>query len=125
MTGIAEVGSPPEDVGHDLSALINEITDFKGTETLRAAAYLHARFEYIHPFADGNGRVGRALLNYYLMTRDHPPIIIYDEDKRGYYNALASYDMTEEIDPLSDFLKTQTEKTWVKALEREKKREQG
>ena len=123
VTGIAEVGSPPEDVEHDLIALITEIADFEGMETLRAAAYLHARFEYIHPFADGNGRVGRTLMNYFLMIHSHPPIIIYDEDKHSYYNALASYDMTEEIAPLSEFLKVQTEKTWDKALLREKKHE--
>lgn len=124
VTGIAEVGSSPEDVGHDLDELVNEIAVFEGAGgILKAAAYLHARFEYIHPFADGNGRVGRTLLNYFLMTHNHPPIIIYDEDKRGYYDALAGYDMTEEIEPLLDFLKAQAEKTWDKSLEREQKRE--
>ena len=122
VTGIAEVGSPPEDVENDIGELINEIINFKGTETLRAATYLHARFEHIHPFADGNGRAGRTLMNYFLMLHNHPPIIIYDEDKHSYYDALASYDMQEEIAPLSDFLKTQTEKTWDKAFERERRR---
>lgn len=123
VTGRAEVGSSPEDVEHDLTELLDEIASFDGTELLKAAAYFHARFEYIHPFADGNGRVGRTLLNYFLMIRDHPPIIIYDDDKRGYYEALYQYDMAEEIAPLFEFLKAQTEKTWEKALEREKERE--
>ena len=123
VTGIAEVGSSPEDVEHDLDELINEIKDFKGLDTLKAATYLHARFEYIHPFADGNGRVGRTLQNYFLITNNHPPIIIYDEDKRSYYDALACYDKAEEIAPLFDFLKAQTEKTWDKSLQREQKRE--
>ena len=123
VTGIAEVGSSPEYVEHDLDELVKEITDFEGTGILKAAAYLHARFEYIHPFADGNGRVGRTLLNYFLMTYNHPPIIVYDEDKHCYYDALAAYDRTEEIEPLLDFLKAQTEKTWDKSLEREQRRE--
>jgi len=123
VTGISEVGSSPEDVEHDLDELVSEITGFTGTDIIKAAAYLHARFEYIHPFADGNGRVGRVLLNYFLMLHNHPPIIIYDEDKRSYYDALASYDITEEIALLSDFLIAQTEKTWDKALEREQKRD--
>ncbi|MGE9963813.1 Fic family protein [Fusicatenibacter saccharivorans] len=49
---------------------------------------MHLRFEEIHPFAGGNGRVGRTLLNYYLMTHDYPPMILYSEDKRTYYMAL-------------------------------------
>ena len=90
---------------------------YDGADTLKAAAYLHARFEHIHPFADGNGRTGRTLLNYYLMINNHPPLIVYDEDKRGYYSALLKYDETEEIEPLFDFLRWQCEKTWGNALE--------
>lgn len=123
VTGRAEVGSPPEDVEKDLVGLLDEISDVKDSDVLKAAAYFHARFEYIHPFADGNGRVGRTLLNYFLMIRDHPPLIVYDEDKGSYYNALYQYDMEEEITPLLEFLKAQTEKTWEKALERERRRE--
>jgi Fic family protein len=73
-------------------------------------------FEYIHPFADGNGRVGRTLLNYFLITRGHPPLIVCDEDKSGYYATLQAYDETEDLDSLYIFLKEQTVKTWAKAL---------
>ena len=55
-------------------------------------AYLHARFEFIHPFADGNGRVGRTPMNYYLMTHNHPPLIVHDEDKRMYCECLQKCD---------------------------------
>ena len=85
---------------------------------MKVASYFHARFEYIHPFADGNGRTGRTLLNYYLMCNDHPPMIIYDEDKDRYYAALEAYDSKEELEPLNKFLISQTEKTWKKTLER-------
>ena len=88
-------------------------------DILKVASYFHTRFEHIHPFADGNGRVGRTLLNYFLMTHEHPPIIIYEEDRRGYYNALESYDMDEDITKMHEFLKSQAEKTWRKTLERE------
>jgi len=125
VTGRAEVGSPPEEVERDLAELLDEIAAFEGRELLKAAAYFHVRFEYIHPFADGNGRVGRTLLNYFLMIRNHPPLIIHDEDKSGYYAALERYDRDEDIAPMVNFLQAQTEKTWEKSLERKCQRERG
>jgi Fic family protein len=103
-------------VESDLSELIDEVNEYSGKNVLKAAAYLHARFEYIHPFADGNGRVGRTLINYYLMIRKHPPLIVYDEDKRMYFECLQKYDESEELTPLYDFFKYETEKSWEKAL---------
>ena len=50
------------------------------------------------------------------MTHDHPPLIIYDEDKRIYYACLQKYDEAEELNSLYEFLKYETEKTWKKAL---------
>ena len=117
VTGVHEIGSAAEDVDEDMAALLSEMNMYEGTDTLKAAAYLHARFEYIHPFADGNGRTGRTLLNYFLMINNHPPLIIYDEDKRGYFSALQAYDESEEIAQLYNFMRGQCEKTWANALE--------
>jgi Fic family protein len=117
ITGIHEVGSAAQDVEADVAALIDEMNAYDGADILKAAAYLHARFEYIHPFADGNGRTGRTLLNYCLMINNHPPLIIYDEDKHDYYAALQKYDESEEITPLYNFIKRQCVKTWTKTLD--------
>ena len=117
VTGVNEVGSPPEAVEEDLTELIGEVNETGNRAPLKAGAYLDARFEYIHPFADGNGRVGRTLLNYWLMINDHPPLIVYDEDKRDYYDALRRYDENEDIYPLVDFFMEQTAKTWRRSLE--------
>ena len=66
----------------------------------------------VFSFADGNGRVGRALLNYFLMLNNHPPTVLYDEDREIYYLALEVYDRTGEIDGFVEFLREQTVKTW-------------
>lgn len=131
ITGREEVGSPPERVEQDLRALLAELYDQPepdgqhseapkgGAErTLIRGAYFHAAFEFIHPFADGNGRVGRTLLNYYLMTNEHPPLILYDEDKAEYYAALEAYDRDEDLQPMILLLKSQTAKTWHKSAGR-------
>ena len=124
VTGIEEVGSLPEDVEHDMQELLATLQELAGKDHLKIATYFHVRFEYIHPFADGNGRVGRTLLNYLLMTRDHPPLIVYDEDKRDYYAALEEYDRNEDYQPMYAFLKRETIRTWQKALARDRQRTQ-
>lgn len=116
VTGIHEVGSAAENVESELTELIDEVNEYGGKDVLKASAYLHARFEHIHPFADGNGRVGRTLMNYYLMIRNHPPLIVYEEDKRMYFECLQKYDEAEELNPLYEFFKYETDKTWERAL---------
>jgi Fic family protein len=120
VTGRDEVGFPPEEVEKALHDLICELNEYSGKDILKAVSYFHLRFEHIHPFADGNGRVGRTLMNYYLLTHGEPPVIIFNEDKRKYYDALEAYDTSEDINPLYKFLKEQTEKTWEKAYKRVK-----
>lgn len=116
VTGENEVGSYPDEVEADLTELIAEVNAIGEKAPLKAGAYLHARFESIHPFADGNGRVGRTLLNYWLMINDYPPMIIYKEDKRRYYDALQQYDEHETIEHLVAFFKEQTVKTWTRSM---------
>lgn len=116
VTGISEVGSPPDEVEADLAELIDEVNTIGQKAPLKAGAYFHARFENIHPFADGNGRAGRTLLNYWLMTNDYPPVIIYEEDRRAYYDALQAYDELEDLEPLAEFLRQESIKTWERAM---------
>lgn len=121
VTGAREVGALPEDVPEELGELVKELEGIQPGQALTAAAYFHAKFENIHPFADGNGRTGRLLMNYLLLLLDHPPIIIHEEDKRAYYDALEQFDSAQELDALVDFLKAQTVKTWQTRFERGKK----
>ncbi len=118
VTGRFEIGALPEDVPEEVASLLAELNGFPNEKALTAAAYFHAQFENIHPFADGNGRTGRLAMNYLLILNNHPPIIIHEEDRKSYYSTLEAWDAGQELDPLVNFLKEQTEKTWEKQLRR-------
>ena len=120
VTGKNEVGASVEDVQDEVCELLDELKDIDNKNALVAAAYFHAKFENIHPFSDGNGRVGRLLMNYILLIHNHPPITIYEEDRKDYYNALEKFDEELELNSLIDFLKSQLVKTWEKQLNKEK-----
>lgn len=121
IVGINEIGSDSEDVEKDILDLLEEINNNKTNNHLLVATYFHLRFESIHPFADGNGRVGRTLLNYYLMINNIRPLVIYDEDKKDYYNCLHTYDEKEDIKPMKQFLEYCQEKTRSKKKRNSKK----
>ena len=125
VTGKAEIGTSPEDVTEEVLELLSELTDIPEEKALTAAAYFHAKFENLHPFADGNGRTGRLAMNYLLLLNDHPPIIIHQEDRKGYYAALETWDEQQELGPLIRYLKEQTVKTWEKQIERSERGHNG
>ena len=122
VIGREEIGALPEDVEEEMQELLDELADIPDSKALTAAAYFHGKFENIHPFADGNGRTGRLAMNYFLVLHNHPPVIIHEEDKKAYYEALEAWDRDQELEPLLAFLRQQTIKTWEKWIRREEKR---
>ena len=89
---------------------------------LLLAAILHNQFEHIHPFQDGNGRVGRLLLNFMLLKRGYPPIDILLEDRQNYYHTLREYSRHQDLKPTLEFLVKQYKKTFKKGSTKKKDR---
>ena len=81
----------PEDVAREMKALLKEYNAIKG-KSLEDIVDLHQRFEVIHPFQDGNGRVGRLVMFKECLANGIVPFIITEELKMFYYRGLHEWD---------------------------------
>ena len=73
-----------------MNQLIKFIEHQKGDiNPVELAAIVHYRFEKIHPFGDGNGRIGRLLMNHILWYSGYPVLVIEYNNRNQYYNALS------------------------------------
>jgi Fic family protein len=68
------------------------------------AAVVHNQFETIHPFQDGNGRVGRLLLINVLIKHGLPPLDVELENRKEYYEALREYQTNGNLRPTLDLM---------------------
>lgn len=87
----------------DWVADAKKLPDVDGATIAEVLASLHARFEQIHPFLDGNGRAGRLVLNLLLVRLGYPPAIIYKGNRSRYLAALRRADQGDP-GPLGEFV---------------------
>jgi Fic family protein len=97
------IGANPNFIHGLVSKLITEYNKESNIYFLDKIAHFHAEFETIHPFCDGNGRIGRVLINQQLMALNLPPIIVPNKSKKtDYYPLFNKYHSTFKYD---DFTK--------------------
>ena len=100
---VVHQGAPQARICH----LLQELTEwcYKNKSkypSLVLAAVVHNQFENIHPFRDGNGRVGRILLNNILIKHGLPPINIDFKNRMEYYASLRTYETYKDLKPTID-----------------------
>lgn len=94
------IGIPTEFIEQRVQELLIRYNSEIDTPFIHRVAQLHAEFESIHPFLDGNGRIGRVINNYLLIREEFPPIIVRNKDKESYYSALRSFDDSHSVKPI-------------------------
>src|SRR3989338_5565334 len=98
------VPPPKEDVERLVQELIEYLDKYEETPMLIKCALMHYQFETIHPFCDGNGRIGRALITLYLCKKNKisKPLLYasdyFEKHRREYYDTLLTTNKTGKFE---------------------------
>lgn len=88
----SHIAPDPKEVVGRLEKMLAGYTASNHENIIKRIAMLHLTFEHIHPFVDGNGRIGRAINNYLLIREGFVPVNIKFIDRRMYYDAFDDFD---------------------------------
>ena len=94
----------PKEVAGQLEKMIIDYNANINESIIKRIARLHLTFEHIHPFIDGNGRIGRALNNYLLIREGFVPINIKFIDRKKYYEAFKEFDTGRKTEIMEEIV---------------------
>jgi Fic family protein len=101
----SHIGANPDFVPRLVSAALDKYNEDDGSHFLDKIAWFHCEFETIHPFGDGNGRIGRVLINQQLQALGLPPVIIRAKNRfTDYYPLLETYQRTDKSADMTKLL---------------------
>lgn len=112
-----------DDLCAEIQAKINVVKSVK--EVIQLSFDVHYYLVSIHPFADGNGRTSRLLMNFIQAYHNKPLSIVYTEDKKEYIEALQKARETENIDVFREFMCGQYVKYLSEELEKFKRQDKN
>ena len=109
IRGVTLALTHPKDIPEEMASLVRGWRRHRRV-TLRDIARFHAAFELIHPFGDGNGRVGRLLMAIQCLQQNLPPIVVENARKAEYYDVLEYAQRTSD-GPFVAFLADELSRT--------------
>ncbi|MBF0252596.1 MAG: Fic family protein [Candidatus Omnitrophica bacterium] len=104
----------PSDIPEEMNHLISAWNEGLSTKTIKDIAEFHIAFELIHPFGDGNGRLGRLIMIIQCLGYGFPPVIIENARKTDYYDVLEYAQTTAMSGPFIEFIVEEMLQTNVK-----------
>ncbi|MEZ5214844.1 MAG: Fic family protein [Microbacterium sp.] len=101
----SHLGANPPFVREMVERALERFQSEAPANIIERIAWFHCEFEMIHPFVDGNGRIGRVLMNHQLLRAGMPPVIVRARSRRTeYYPALDVYSRTDRHDEMTRLL---------------------
>ena len=100
----AHIAPAPEHVEQMIEGILLDYSSNLGPFFIDKISKFHLDFEITHPFCDGNGRIGRVLINYQLSRFSFPSIIIRNKEKDQYYEAFDVYRKSRNGKPMEKII---------------------
>ncbi len=94
----------PKNIKEELGSMLIDYQINNDKNIIKRIAKLHLTFEQIHPFVDGNGRIGRILNNYLLIRGNYIPINIKFIERQLYYNAFRTFNANGNTDIMEEIV---------------------
>ena len=104
ITGAAHHPPSPNQMYIEIKNFYADLPYKSSYNPIELAAWTHAEFVRIHPFADGNGRTSRLIMNYQLMAHGFLPISIPKDSRLDYFDALELYALSGELELFANMI---------------------
>jgi Fic family protein len=112
----SHIAADPKKVVELLEQMLVEYNAHAQEHIIKRVARVHLAFEHIHPFVDGNGRIGRAINNYLLIREGYVPINIAFVDRKVYYDAFKEFDSRNKTAIMEDIVGKALTNSYYKRL---------